>query len=1363
MMKLCKPIVYLVCFVFWVSGKTYGQKSNASDHLGIENGLSNSAVRSFFQDHEGFMWIGTNDGLNRYDGYEFKIYRNRVADTTSIIQNWINVVAEDQNNDLWVGTHGGVSIYNRLTESFSSLSYLPQNKKIPEKLNKDVEDIKFDQQGAAYLKVNGEGLVVFEKGSLKSGFVVPCAAAGKNYHVQALAISPTQKLWVTVAGIGLCAYNNQSKQLKPVSGQYRNATRMLFHRNRLWLAGIDGVDCYDVKGNRPGRHFSYPADKFNFKRISSFIVAGNSELWVGIDGSGICVLNEDTGTLKFISNDDKNNAIASNAVLALYKDSNARLWIGMYRGGLNIIDPYKSGFKTIRHETGNPNSLSNNFVLSICEQSPQKVWIGTDGGGVSLLDRTNNSVVNYKHIYGNAASLGGNFITGITKDWQGNVWIASYDGSISRYLPGSNSFDRYYAYASGNKLANATFWLVYEDSKRNLWASALQRGLFILNVKNGRFEQFDPKLNDVLVLKETTDGQLWAGDWNSLIHIDINHKQYKHFEIGNTVRAIHEDLGGILWLGTEGGLVKFDSKHGKIIKRFTDIDGLASNHVMNILSDKAGNLWLSTYNGLSRFNKQLQTFQTYSVADGLPEKEFNYNAAAVLSTGELAFGNINGLTLFYPEMISQRRSDPRLAFTGLTVNNSPAGNSAYVTAAVNGQVSSIKVPYDQAVFNFNFTAIIFPYAEHISYRYRLLNRDRKWYVAGNARSASYARLDPGEYDFQVNCTNKDGKWLNNIISIHISVTPPWYHTWWAYLLYISVIAAAMYIYVTYRVRKTRLIYEVMIARESEKKQRAVQEKEREIHNNRIDFFTSISHEFRTPLSLIINPVKDMLMREHHADDQELKTVYRNARRLLSLVDQLLLFRKTDSGVGDMRVTPLNIVDLCTDVFSCFIQQSKANGINYRLVNAGADLFLFGDREKLEIILFNLISNAIKFTPPGGSVTVCLEEKPKAIHIRVIDSGCGIADQDSNLIFQKFYQSREQGRPAKSGFGIGLYLASQFAQKHCGKLSYQSEKNKGTTFELCLKKGKEHFDPELISEDMITESPMLDEMQVDDIALNRIDRPGEEKFTASNIFSDQKVILVVDDNDEIRSYIKSIFITDYTIHEANDGETGMLMVKDKTPDLIICDVMMPGMSGIEWCSWLKNDPTYSYIPVILLTASPSSENKLKGIDCGADDYLSKPFEKDLLVARVANLLNIRNNLRSYFYNEITLKSNGIAISEEYKAFLQKCIEVVEAHLTDQQFNIKVMAQEVGMSHSNLYRKVKSLSGYTVTAFIRLIRLRKAAEMLINTDYNINQVALETGFNNIKYFRSQFFKLFGVNPSDFIRRNKPVFQKKINIKL
>ncbi|MDP4209143.1 MAG: two-component regulator propeller domain-containing protein [Bacteroidota bacterium] len=1357
----------LVCVsIFYHLSALSAQNITPIDYLGIEHGLSNSAVTCIYQDHNDFIWFGTYDGLNRYDGYDFKIFRNRYGDANSLIHNWIITITEDQKHRLWVGTRQGVCVYNMVSDNFTPTSYhLPNNKNLLP-VTGYTKDIKIDRSGNVFIAIEYEGLLLFDKDNFETGTLLPFPAMGskaEHYNVTALCVSPDQTLWMVVENKGLCIFDRKQKCIRLINPEIRSAYCMLFDKNFLWIANSTGLNRYNVSSNKIELTYTVSTNQLTSSHISSLLKSNNNELWITTDGGGINILNINSGQFKYILSGNDKFSLTSNAISSLLCDKESRKWIGTLRGGINIVDPNKSNFLNISHNPASANSLTNNFVLSLCEQSPEKLWIGTDGGGVSVWNRKTNQFTNYKHIPGDDSSLPSKFITKIIKDRYGDMWLATYDGGISRFIPSSGKFITYLGINPGNAPPSAIFWQIYEDKDGNLWAASIQYGMFLFNREANRLELFDPLLKDILVLKEDKSGQLWGGDWTSLIRIDMKHKKYQHYPMNKPVRSIFEDRKGNFWVGTGAGLVLFDRKQNKPIKKYTTENGLGSDQVLNIQEDRVGNLWLSTYNGLSCFNVAKQTFRTYSPTDGLPSKEFNFNASLALQSGELAFGCIKGLSLFYPDKISQVRNDPNIVISGLKINNLPVSQSRkYISKRNNDEVLELKVPYNEAIFTFEFTAIEYPYAERINYRYKMEGWDRTWINPGSVRSATYTNLAPGNYTFVINCTNRDGAWIKKQVAIHIIVLPPWYKTWWAFLIYTLIFIALIYWYLTYKLKQTRLEYEVKLARANEKKQKIIQEKEREIHENRLDFFTSISHEFRAPLSLIINPIKDMLTRPHTGDDQDLKIIYRNARRLLSLVDQLLLFRKADSGRIQMKVVPLNIYQLCREVYLCFNQQAKSANIHYDFLTEYEDITIYADREKLEIILFNLISNAIKFTPSEGSVSLKLVETETGVEIQVIDTGCGIPTEADSQLFEKFYQSRSKGRPVKKGFGIGLYLSRKFTEEHHGTLTYKSEVNQGTTFQLTLLKGKDHFPPEVISTEDSSESLFLEEL-VDENPVLNADTPVEEEFKPDNIFTESKTILTIDDDKEIRNYIRSVFSPQYIVYEAADGNEGMTVVKEKTPDLVICDVMMPGMSGIEWCNWLKQDPALSYIPVILLTASSSPENKLKGLGCGADDYICKPFEKDMLLARVANLLTTRHNLRSYFYNEITLQSKSIAISEEYKVFLQKCMEIVEKHITDDNFNIKVLASEIGMSHSNLYRKVKSMSGYNINSFIRLIRLRKAAEILINSDLQISEVAIKTGFSNVKYFRIQFVKLYGVNPSDFAKRNRAVFKKRINVNL
>ncbi|MCC8407790.1 response regulator [Mucilaginibacter sp. UR6-1] len=1325
-----------------------GQSHLPIDHIGIENGLSNSAVRSICQDRLGFIWIGTHDGLNRFDGSAFKIFTRNAGNANSLLDNWVNSIAEDRSGKLWIGTRSGINIYDPQTGNFTRVYFRDRVKKSLQPVGGFVKDIQIAANGDVFASVTGYGLIRFRKGTYDNGEVARLIYRGTeltDLNVNDILCSP-QTNWVLVQGIGLCQVNNSNLLLVKNSG-LADATSMVADGNTLWTAGPDGLAQISVESLKNVLRTGTLKNKFAQLPVKD-LMNFPGEVWIATDGEGIFVYTKATGAIRSIATGFGKFSLSSEAVFSLYRDQESRIWIGTLRGGVNVLDPYKARFTTFEREPGNPNSLINNFVLSLKEVPGNKLWIGTDGGGLSILDRSSGKFENFKHQTSYSNSLSGHFITSIERDFKGSIWVSSYDGGIDRFQEFSHDFKRYNISKGPGKVPVTKFWTLYEDSDHNLWASSVESGLYRYNREKDIFELWE-SISNISVLSEDAEGRLWGGGGSGLVAIDKQRHKVINYSVKSWVRSILEDRYKNFWLGTDNGLILYDRAKKKIKKVFHTAQGLANDQVFAIQEDFQGNLWISTYNGLSRMQISTGIFKTYSQADGLQSNEFNFNAGLRLSSGELAFGGIKGLNIFFPESLNNEKKAPEIVLTGIRINNKAADLvPEFVKKGADQQILELRVPLAQAIFAFDYTAIEYPSANRIRYRFRMDGMDKGWNYPGASRTAIYTNFSPGSYTFRVNCTNSNGTWINKQVIVHITILPPWYRTWWAYLVYIAFTITLISIYLKYKFKQERLIYEVKLAKTEA-------EKEREIHEKRLQFFTGISHEFRTPLTLIINPIKDLLMRPV-GESNDLNIIYRNARRLLSLVDQLLLFRKAESGISSMRVSRLDLYSLCLEVYLCFTQQAKSAGIQYNFMAENKGQTIFADREKLEIILFNLISNAIKFTPPGGAVNINIKDLPSSFEIIVSDTGCGIEENAKEKLFEKFYQSKSAGKPVKAGFGIGLYLVKQFALAHHGTINCHTEQEKGTVFTLNLLKGHLHFPNEIISADDSFESVLLQELKEDGLPEETLTEDTGH-FKAENIFVDKKLILLVDDDIEIRNYLKSMLAHHYAVIESSDGETAMLIVKDKQPDLVICDVMMPGMNGIEWCSWLKRDPVLSHIPVILLTGSSSDESRLKGLHGGADDYLSKPFDNQVFMARVANLLTIRNNLRSYFYNEITLQKNDIIVSSEYRDFLAKCIKIVENSMIDPDFGTKSLCGKMGMSHSNLFRKVKSMSGYSISHFIRYIRLRKAAELLINTESNVNEVATICGFNSMRYFRTQFALLFGSTPSDFKRRNRPVFKK------
>lgn len=1371
-------VLLILILSFLSVSHSVSQTKPVISYLGIENGLSNNQVRSVYQDHKGFLWFGTRDGLNRYDGYGFKVFRNEIKNSHSLIHNIVSVIKEDLNHQLWIGTRRGVSVYNGLYGSFRTIQYRKGKSSDVSPLNYVVKDIGTDRFGSVFIGAEEIGLLRCKPNTFLAEPIalVVSGIETKHYGVQSIRTGRDGTLWALVQNLGLCKFDYSSMKLVLVNNKIPFTDCMEVDGENIWLGTLNGLFKYNITNKSIAQIIGGKGLKYAGAVLSMGIDQAKN-IWLGTPDNGLLLFDVSKNTFSSIANDG-DKQIPIGVIYAVYIDKNSRKWIGTSLRGVSVVDPNKKGFSTVTLKGANSEAIS-----SISEDANNRLWIGTEYSGLDIWDRRTNTRINFRNRSDDPHSISANYIASIQQDVGNRVWLATFGAGVNLYDPALKGFKRYKCINPITGIENKVAFALHQDRDQTLWASTLRRGsilgaLYRFNPSLDQFELFDTRLSDLFDLYEDSKGDFWGGNLSQLVLIDKITKKHKFFDIGYTLRTILEDSKGNFWVGTEGGgILLFDRKAGRVIASYTTEDGLCNNAVLSILEDNVGNIWLSTYNGISKFNPTTKSFENFYQSDGLQSNQFQINAGLKLKSGELAFGGIKGLNIFNPLSIFPINNFPSLQFTGISINNLPIETShEYVKEEQDGVIKQLKVPYKDAIFSFEFTALEYSAANKISYSYFMEGWDRGWNKAGKNRTAVYTHIDEGSYVFRVRSTNADGVWSKKEIAFNIIVLPPWYRTWLAYFFYFSIVILAIYVFFLYKSRQTRLRYDVKIAKvdadlkraEYEReladyeKDRLVSEKERELNEKRLTFFTNVSHEFRTPLTLIINPVKDLINSKNtdkNDENKELNTIYRNAKRLLSLVDQLLLFRKSEIELDVINCSKLNFYNLCREVYLCFIQQANVKKIDYQF-NCEKHPEVYVDKEKIEIVLFNLLSNAIKYTPEGGKVEFSITETNENVMVSVVDTGHGIPDQEQEKIFNRFYQAKRNDSHAKPGFGIGLYLAKHFTELHSGSLTFESKLGKGTTFFLNLPRLSANSSIHLLPEPDELKSELLSELIAEDF--NLIENETVQDFDNENLISDREKILIVDDEQEIRQYIKDIFAETYIVYEASDGENGLRMAREKLPDLIITDYRMQGIDGIEFCEKIKEDVAFSNIPVILLTASSSPDLKLKSIVGGADDYINKPFEKDYLIARVANLLKKRNHLQNYFYNEITLQANPVTISEEYKNFLEKCIRIVESHLNDSDFGIQALSKEIGMSHSNLYKKVRAISGQSVTSFIRFIRLRKAAEMMINSDCNVTEVAFRTGFNDSKYFGKQFLKLFGMNPSGFIKKHRNQFNKKYNVK-
>lgn len=1317
-------------------------------YLDISSGLSNNSVNAVYQDNDGYIWFGTYDGLNRYDGYEFKIFRNQIDNKNSLAANYIFCIEGDSKNNIWIGGSKGGSVYSHENNNFSRLKLTADSKIITD----GISQIRKVNNSLMLAGCSTSGLVAFFDGSY-IGKIIPLKIKGKeifNYHVTGL--EPVQSegfCWVFIRNFGLYKFwiNKQSLELVSAVKQHANVIRQ--DKNHIvWIGTDDGLYSFKTQNS------SFSSNQLIQKSIvTNILVDKKNNIYIATDGNGVFFMDKER-LPKPLNGSSNKSFLKSDAVWGLYEDKDGNKWFGTLRGGVSMVGNSKRYFKHIILPSDDP---SVNYILSFCEDKDRNIWIGTDGAGIRVWNRKNNSFRKITKKDG----LSSNFIPGITSDHNNNLWIATWDGGINRIDSRTNLIKYYKLLNSSSKREEKNVWFIFEDSERTLWASSTSEGsLYYFNESSDKFIKYKTGLSELLCMTQSRNGKLWAGNYTDLFMIDKRKSIVKSKNLDYPIRCILEGDNNILWIGTlEGGLLKYNTLTGKY-KRYTVKEGLPGNTVLRILKDNSGFLWLSTYEGLSRFDHRKDLFRNFSVSDGLQSKQFSYNAAIALSSGEFLFGGINGFNLFVPDSVKNISLNEKLLLSDIQVNNSSVFGLDYFESTKKS-VKKLKIPFDQTL-SLDFVALDYENADKINYAYCLKGWDEHWNFVGKNRKANYARLTEGTYVFKVKATNSYGKWGKEVTLLIVHVLPPWYRTWWAYLIYTLMMAGCIIGYIRYNKYKERLRYEVKLAHMESLKEKELSEKQ-------VSMFTYISHEFRTPLSLIINPIKNVIRKQIDKGQAipELDTAYRNATRLLSLIDQLLVFRRAENDVDDLKLSTISLNKLFDMVYQCFIQQSKEQDIKFTLEVPENEILIIGDHEKIEISLFNLISNAFKFTPTGGEIKIDMIETEEEVFLNVSDNGAGIPEKEQEYIFEKFRQVNLNSSPGK-GFGIGLYIVKYFILKHKGTIHFESRLGEGSIFSIGLRKGSEHFVNQPINEVPDHMSELVKELAGDNLYETVI----EDTFSATidvqfsnklndELVSEKRSILIIDDNSEIRKYLIGMFSSSYIVYSADNGIDGFKLVKKYFPDVVISDIAMEGMTGLELCKRIKETEGISHTIVILLTATTNTETQLQGINEGADHYITKPFDSDILLAKVETLIKNRSHLRRYFLDKITLRENDQKVPAEFGDFLKRCIEVVDANINNENFNIKQFAKEMGMSHSGLYTKLKAISGQTLNGFIRAVRLRRAAVLMLTEDIQIAQAASQVGFEDRKHFREHFVKLFGMTPSDYIKKYRHTFNKELNV--
>lgn len=1352
-----KIILFLLfCICFKVNSQT-AEKSSVSkfgaekydiSYIGIKNGLGNNAVTSVYKDKRGFMWFGTYDGVSRYDGYNFVNYRNDPNDLNSLANNRITSICGTQ-NEVWIGTKAGISVFNYVTNSFSTRNAVNPKTGKNEHLNFVINQIK-ESKGNLYIGTAGKGLLFCPKNGQEITSI-PVVIKGKlkwDYHVQTMDFDKSGRLIAYVQGAGIVAMDTKTNKLEAVFSDIKDGNCIFFDQfSNIWVGIEEGLLRYNTvdKSHQiySNQEVRYPITDFMYK-------PDTKELWIATNGNGVIRYHYTSDSFSSLDKNFRDEKLNSNAISSLYLDCGNNVWIGTLRGGVNRVEQKVSPFLTISKNEKSSNTLPSDFILSFCQQDNDHLWVGTDGAGASLWNRKTNTFTNYSYNSNSTNSLSNNFVTTIIKDQKG-TWFGTYGGGVSLFNSQTNTFKKYSFLNTKYNVVQKNIWVLYRSKANVLWAASPDdEGLYRYNETTDTFDFVDAKIRGIISISEDEKGTLWIGNFARLYKYNpqLPHAQLIQV-VKYPVRSIVCISDSKILIGTEGrGLMLFNPQTLKSTF-LTQKDGISNNSVLNIVKDNQGAYWCSTYNGIFVYNASNGKITSYHDTDGLQSNQFNYNAALKLTTGEIVFGGINGFNVINTKFNSKAHDFPKMVINAIKVNNKPIEESGLSTFGID----KLKLPYDESMLNIDFAALEYSLPEKISYAYFLEGWDSQWHYVDNIRSANYSRLTEGDYVLKIKSTNAEGVWNTKAISLPITILPPWYRSGLAYFFYVILFGLVIYIIDKYQRQQTQLQYEVKLSQDLAKQ-------EKELNEKKLTFFTNISHEFRSPLTMIINPLKDILYgTDQQIDPATLEMVYSNSRRLLSLVDQLLLFRKTETETGKLKIGEIDIVALGKEVFSCFVQHAKSKKIDYSFSISEEKLFVYLDREKIEMALFNLISNALKFTEKeNGTVSVQLRAVNNEVAISVIDNGEGVPNADKEKIFNLFYQSNKNIKNNRKGFGIGLYLVKQFVNQHHGEVSCRDNENGGSTFEIKLLLGKEHFGDVEIREDLSERTLFLEEALEDTKMQDNAMQSIEESETVKEVVNDAKSVLIVDDNAQIRNYLKRILAPKYHITAVESAEAALTIIKKVQPDLVISDVVMGEMNGVAFCKHIKSDPELKHIPVILLTGGTSEEVKLKGAEVGADDYITKPFDNDYLLARISGILARRDSEQSYLLNSVTKKSANLKISDEDKKLIDKIIEIIDANLDVEDFNVNDLAFHLGMSYSLVYKKIKKITGKSVSEFIRNVRLRKVATLLITTDLQISQAASIAGFGDIKYFRKHFQQFYTINPSDFKKKYQNVKDNK-----
>jgi len=1384
-------VMFLMCCFM-----AYGQRQDLkTEQIGLNEGLSQSTVRCIFQDRKGLMWFGTKDGLNRYDGYKFIVYkkdnssnslgsndikavtddkagnlwiatwegglnvyhpslnsfsrfRKKTGATNSISSNFIEALCRDSYNNIWVGTaDNGLDMYDQKSAKFIHYANQPGN---PTTLTgNSISAVFEDSKKNIWVgTTSGLNLLDRKKGSFKQ-FTHDSRnkASISDNNIKFIFEDKRHVIWIGTYGGGLNSFNTNTDQFKVYttenSGISSNVLLSMGQDNHdhLWIGTENGgLNLFDPLHES---FISYTLADNNQTGVSSNTINAitrdqKGNLWLGTSNGGINLVKRDADNFRHYKHEQHKNSLSNNVVNSIYEDSKSNLWIATDGGGLDLFNRKEGKFTSHKHLAGKTNSLSSDYVLSVTEALNGDIWTGTWGSGISVFNPATQQFKHYRHQRDVPGSLSSDYAFYLFRDSENRIWVGTYGGGLDRYLPESDSFKHYAHNNSANSISSDHILSINEDHAGNLLICTDGAGLAILNPETDSFTFY-----------KSASGSKGLSN--------------------NSVSSVFEDEQHYLWVGTNDGLNRID-RAANVVKKYDIANGLSSNLVRSIVGDRQHNLWIGTSNGLSKLDLKSGQFKNYTSADGLQSNEFKF-AHLLSKTGQIYLGGVNGFNEFFPDKIATIAFDPPILFTGFQIFNKEVsvaqqGSDSSPLKSNIAYADTITLSYRESVITFDFASLNYVSREKKQYRYILEGFDRQWHDLGVKNNLTYTNLDPGSYVLKVKGFTNGGMYSDKIARLYLIIKPPFYKTWW-FISLVLLFIAGLVTFIFYRRVASIRRQNKMLEAEVEKRTQEIRSQqehivyqnqelektvnELEISNQTKDrFFSILAHDLRNPIAAISGiseNLKKQLPQLSKADlSQYISHINNSAGAVLDLLINLLAWARTHERKLTCFPSHLNLRELVMKN-QILVEQQVRNKNIHLSINIDPSYAIFADKDMIDTAIRNILGNCIKFTPSYGKIIIEAEELQDEIKLIFHDTGLGMTEEQVDHLFNMEKQILSKGANGEKGTGLGLMITKEFVEANKGSLIVSSLLNEGSTFIFRLPKGKMSA----------SDGPVMtqDEQATPYLIANYF----EDKFPEQQGMKLKgKRILFVDDNQEIRAYLRLMLSPAFEIVEAADGEAGIKAAIEFQPDLIISDMVMPVMSGLELCKAMKKNELTSHIPIILLTSQTTEANQLSGYEAGADAYLLKPLSQPILFQVIFNLIMTQIRMRSKFASSDEIYPDETTYNQLDKEFLDKVIAYVEQHISDPDLDSRKICEITAMSRTVLYAKFKMLTGQGVHDFIKSIRVKKGLQLLLEGKYNINQISYEVGFNTPSYFSKSFIKQFGIAPREYLNKMQQAAKNK-----